>query len=306
MPANYQQEINMTLTILDGSIGQELVKRSPGAPTGLWSTEVLLKNPDLVRDVHADYFAAGADVATSNSYAVHRDRMVRFDIEEQFEPLLNAAVELAAAARDAHGSGLVAGSVGPAGWSYRPSQAPAEEQGAEIYAEVAKILARQADLLLFETMSSVLEAKSALLGAKSVSKPVWLSVSVDDTDGTKLRSGEAITEIIPIAREYQPDALLINCSVPEAVNQAMEVLGNQEINPIRLGAYANGFKKITEEFVTGDTAVVDSLEAREDLDPVTYAGFCENWLASGAEIIGGCCEVGPAHIKTMVQQFRQA
>ena len=57
----------MTLTILDGSIGQELVKRSSEAPTGLWSTEVLLKQPELILAVHADYFAAGADVATSNS-----------------------------------------------------------------------------------------------------------------------------------------------------------------------------------------------------------------------------------------------
>ena len=53
----------MALTILDGSIGQELVKRSNEEPTGLWSTEVLIRTPNLVLDVHADYFAAGADLA---------------------------------------------------------------------------------------------------------------------------------------------------------------------------------------------------------------------------------------------------
>ena len=294
----------MTLTILDGSIGQELVKRSSEAPTGLWSTEVLLKQPELILAVHADYFAAGADVATSNSYAVHRDRMARFGIDEQFEPLLMAAIELATAARDAHGSGLVAGSIGPAGWSYRPSQAPPEEQGAEIYAEVAKILSTHADVLLFETMSSVLEAKSALMGSRSVSKPVWLAVSVDDTEGSKLRSGEDLLDILALAIEFQPEALLINCSVPEAVNQSMAILDDKNLHPMRLGAYANGFKKITEEFVTGDDAVVDSLEAREDLDPETYASFCETWIAAGADIVGGCCEVGPAHIQSLVERFK--
>ena len=75
----------MGLTILDGSVGQELVKRSTEGPTGLWSTEILIKNPNLVLDVHSDYFAVGADIATTNSYAVHRDRLVRFGIEEKFE-----------------------------------------------------------------------------------------------------------------------------------------------------------------------------------------------------------------------------
>ena len=295
----------MGLTILDGSVGQELVKRSTEYPTGLWSTEILIKNPNLVLDVHSDYFAVGADIATTNSYAVHRDRLVRFGIEEKFEELLHAAGEIAIKARDLNGSGMVAGSIGPAGWSYRPSLAPPEEQGAEIYAEVARILASRSDFLLFETMSSVLEAKSALLGAATIEKPSWLAVSVDDKDGSKFRSGDPLVEVIPLAQEYKPEALLINCSVPEAVSQALKVLSGNSLTNIRLGAYANGFKEISDEFVTGDNAVVDSLEAREDLDPETYADFCSEWIELGAEIIGGCCEVGPAHIKAVVEQFNK-
>ena len=293
----------MSLTILDGSVGQELVKRSKEDPTGLWSTEILIKKPDLVLDVHSDYFAAGAEIATTNSYAVHRDRLVRFGIEDQFETLLNAAGDIAIKARDLHGSGMVAGSIGPAGWSYRPSLAPPEEQGAEIYAEVARILSSNSDFLLFETMSSILEAKSALLGAATIDKPSWLAVSVDDKDGSKLRSGDPLAEVIPLAQEYKPEALLINCSVPEAVSQALEVLSSNSLKGIRIGAYANGFKEISEEFVTGEDAVVDSLKAREDLDPETYTDFCSKWLELGAEIIGGCCEVGPAHIKAIAEEF---
>ena len=294
----------MALTILDGSIGQELVKRLAQDPTGLWSTEVLIKTPDLILDVHADYFAAGADIATTNSYALHRDRLVRFGIEEQIEHLLNTAGQLAVDARDAYGSGEVAGSIGPAGWSYRPSMAPPEEQGAEIYAEVAQILHPHVDILLFETMSSVLEAKSAMLGAATVSKPTWLAVSVDDTDGSRLRSGEHLKEIAALAQEFKPDALLINCSVPEAVSQALEVISHSPIQDLKLGAYANGFMKISEEFLSGDNAVVNSLEAREDLDPPTYTAFCSEWVQLGAKIVGGCCEVGPAHIKAMAQHLR--
>ena len=139
---------------------------------------------------------------------------------------------------------------------------------------------------------------------RTVSKPFWLAVSVDDSDGSKLRSGEPVADVIPLAQKFKPDALLVNCSVPEAVSQALSLISSNRLEDIKLGAYANGFKEISEEFVSGDNAVVDSLEAREDLDPPTYTAFCSEWIQSGAQIVGGCCEVGPKHIKAMSEQFR--
>ena len=96
----------MNFTLLDGGLGQELMARSGAKPTGLWSTQTMMDSPELVQAVHQDFLAAGADVVTANSYAIHRDRLIPFDIENQFESLQLKACEIANRARDAHGSGL--------------------------------------------------------------------------------------------------------------------------------------------------------------------------------------------------------
>ena len=90
------------ITLLDGSIGQEVVKRSGDRATPLWSTSVMIEKPEVVGEVHAYYFAAGAAIATMNTYAVLRDRLVRAGIEAHFEELLAKAAAQAAAARESH------------------------------------------------------------------------------------------------------------------------------------------------------------------------------------------------------------
>ena len=287
------------VTILDGGMGQELVKRSVDAPTPLWSTRVLIDYPDLVRKVHDEFFAAGADVATVNSYAILHDRLQKHGIDDQFQTLHETACQIAGAARDAHGSGLVAGSLGPLGWSYRADMAPPAEDAAELYAEIAKIQAPLVDLFLCETMSGVDQARGAVLGAKAGGKPVWLAISVSDEDGTRFRSGEPVTDILPVIDALAPEALLVNCSIPEAVSQALPLLAP---HGVRLGAYANGFTGITGAFAEG-TTTIDLLSARQDLGPERYADFAEDWAEMGATIIGGCCEVGPAHIAELKRRL---
>lgn len=292
----------MSFTLLDGGMGQELLARSTQKVTGLWSAQILIDSPELVQRVHADFFNAGADVATTNSYILHRDRLAQFDQESRFESLHIAACEIACRARDVHANthALIAGGMGPNGRSYRPDLAFNLEQGAEAFAEIARIQAPFVDLFLLETMSSLEQAQGAAMGAKSVGKPVWLALSVDDDDGRKLRSGEMLIDILPIAKELNIDALLINCSTPEAVSIALNELDHQD-RPI--GAYANGFTKIPDSFKQAG-ATADILEARQDLGPLAYADFAHKWRASGASIIGGCCEVGPKHIKELARRFK--
>ena len=290
----------MNITLLDGGLGQELLARSGAKPTGLWATQILTDRPELVRDLHRDFFLAGADIATTNSYALHRDRLSPFGIEHRFAELHCQACQLAVSARDSHGRGLVAGSMGPTGRSYRPDLAPVAEEAATLYAEIAALQEPYVDIFLCETMSSVEQARGAVMGATSGSKPVWLAVSVDDQDGSKLRSGEPITEIFPLISEFNLAALLVNCSTPEAVNQAIPFLVNQTI-PI--GAYANGFVEIAANFKE-EGATVDLLKTRVNLEPKTYADFVEGWIKYGATIVGGCCEIGPAHIEELAKRFK--
>lgn len=288
------------ITLLDGGMGQELIARA-GRATSLWSIQALLDDPAMVRAVHDDYFAAGADVATTNTYSVLPDRLATHGIADQLEALSMLAGEIACKARDAHGAGLVAGALGPLGFSYQPDKAPASEQAAEIYADLARIHAQCVDVHLLETMASVDQARGGLMGASVTGKPVWLAVSVDDTDGTKLRSGEPLTDILPLLATYEPAAVLINCSLPEAVTAGVPLLAHAGIP---LGAYANGFTGITDDF-DHIGATVDSLTARTDLDPARYADFAQGWVDSGATLIGGCCEVGPAHIAALAARFKQ-
>ncbi len=282
------------MIILDGSIGQELLKRTEATPTGLWSTQVMRDHPEAVRDIHTDYFRAGALIATTNTYAIHRDRLAPVGVEDQFQALHHLALTLANEARDAFGSGHVAGSLGPLVASYRPDLSPPPDVAAEAYAEIAKLHAPYVDLILLETMTSLDMVKGALMGASSAGKPVWLAISVDDADGTKLRSGEPVADLASAIEDHKPAAILVNCSQPEAVTQALIHLPRS----FPIGGYANGFTKITDEIARPGGTVTD-LASRDDLGPEAYAAYALRWADDGATILGGCCEVGPAHISEL-------
>lgn len=285
----------MTITILDGGMGQELLARSGAEPTPLWATQVMLDRPDLVRDIHRDYFAAGSTVATTNTYGLHRDRLAPHGMEDRFDDLNRVACRMAADARDAAGGGQVAGSLGPLGWSYLTDAPP--ENAALLFAEIAAVQAPFVDLFLIETAASVAQARAAVEGARRLGKPVWLAVSVADDNGHVLRSGEAVAAILDHLDGV--DALLVNCSTPEAVSAALPDLRGAGVP---LGAYANGFTGIVTSFARAGSTV-KQLTARTDLTPDAYADFAETWVASGATIIGGCCEVGPAHIAELSRRF---
>ncbi len=109
-----------TITLLDGGMGQELLARSGDDPTPLWATRVMLDHPGLVRDIHADYFAAGATIATTNTYAIHHDRLARVGLDPMFHALHLRALAEAHEARAAYPNTRIAGSLGPLQASYRP------------------------------------------------------------------------------------------------------------------------------------------------------------------------------------------
>jgi homocysteine S-methyltransferase len=85
------------------------------------------------------------------------------------------------------------------------------------------------------------------------------------------------------------------------VSKAVAVLSGKGLD---VGAYANGFTRISEAFLQPD-ATVSSLEKRSDLDPEAYAEFAEDWIRTGACIVGGCCEVGPEHIRLLARRFKK-
>jgi homocysteine S-methyltransferase len=257
--------------------------------------QVMVDHPGLVSQVHADYAAAGATVQTTNTYAIHHDRLAGTAIDGQFETLHARALE------EAKGHGRIAGAIGPLGASYRPDIHPSLADAAPLYAEVARQLGPDCDLIICETVASLAHAEAVLAGASAAGKPVWIAMTVNDDDGTKLRSGEPLADVIALA-QASTEAILVNCSIPEAIPAALNVLAKGKLP---FGAYANGFTKISEDFLE-DKPTVDSLSARKDLDPEAYARAAMGWIDQGATIVGGCCEVGPAHIAKLAETIRAA
>ncbi len=95
-------------------------------------------------------------------------------------------------------------------------------------------------------------------------------------------------------------AILANCSAPEAMASALDLLSGFGLP---FGAYANGFTRITKAFLR-DSPTVDALSARPEMTPALYADFALRWVGMGATIIGGCCETTPAHIAEISRRLR--
>ncbi|MEN8840817.1 MAG: homocysteine S-methyltransferase family protein [Octadecabacter sp.] len=284
------------ITLLDGGMGQELVHRAGDRPTPLWSTQIMIDHPGLVEEVHRDFCTAGATIATTNSYAIHRDRLEGTGLEAMFADLHMKAVQEAKQA----GAARIAGSIGPLVASYRADVMPPHDEAVRKYDEVVSLLAPHVDFIICETVVSVAHAKASLEAALQCDKPVWIAFSVSDRDGTLLRSGEPLADALAVCDGA--NAVLVNCSAPEAIPAALDVLATSS-KPY--GAYANGFEMITEDFLA-DKPTVDALSKRRDFTPAIYADHAMAWVAQGATIIGGCCEVSPTHISQIASRLRAA
>lgn len=282
------------ITLLDGGLGQELVHRSGDRPTPLWSTQVMIDHPGLVEEIHRDFYAAGATVIATNTYALHHDRLEKAGLTTPLPDLIACALSEAKAARATKPGARILGSIGPLIASYRADLHPPIAQAAPLYTELAQALAPHVDVIGFETVPSLEAGRAAIAATQDIDTPVWLAFTLDDQDGTKLRSGEPLAEALVVA-QTGADAIIANCSAPEVMADAMEIFAT---GPLPFGGYANGFTKIAEGFLT-DAPTVDALTKRQDLGPEDYAKFASKWASQGATIIGGCCEISPAHIKAV-------
>ena len=289
------------ITLLDGGMGQELLKRSSKDITPLWSTQVMIDEPDIVRDVHIDYISAGARVITLNAYTMTPERLVRDGQIEDFETLQVAAINAAISAREAAGipEVKIAGCLPPLVASYHAEVTPKYEAMLKSYSKIVAIQAPHVDVFLCETMSSIAEAKAALVAAKESGLPVWVSLTIEDNDQGLLRSGEALSDAVAMLDEFGADAKLLNCSKPEAILASWSKMKSDQG---LTGAYGNGFTSV-DSLKPGGT--VKSMQSRTDLGPAAYAEFAMEWVTNGAGLIGGCCEVGPAHIAELSKRLTE-
>lgn len=287
-------------------MGQELIKRSGREPTPMWSAQVLLDQPEIVRDLHLDFIKAGARVITLNTYSATPERLARDGAAELFEPLQQMAIRIVHEACDMAGDQLgiegvkVAGCLPPLVASYRPEIAPDYDTLLDTYRRIVEQQGPHVDYILCETMASVKETRASALAAKESGKPVWVALTVADDCSGNLRSGEPLSAALAVLDEIGVEATLLNCSQPESISASWVSLAQYSGH---IGAYANGFTSI-DKLAPGGT--VDVLQARTDLSPIQYAEVATQWVQQGAAIVGGCCEVGPEHIRVLAERLRDS
>lgn len=296
-----------TVTILDGGMGRELKRMGAPFRQPEWSALPLIEAPDFVRQAHLRFVEAGADVITTNSYAI-----VPFHIgDERFgrdaQALADSAGALARAAAAARPGVRVAGSLPPLFGSYRPDLFDAARAPALLRPLVAG-LSPHVDLWLAETMSATAEARAVGDALAGDERPLWISFTLEDeaddaADRPRLRSGEPVTDAARVAAELGAEALLFNCSQPEVMGPALRVAASTARSAgtaLRLGVYANAFPPQRKDAAANS----ELLGLRADLDPPSYLHWTRQWVTDGAAIVGGCCGIGPEHIAEMSRDLR--
>ena len=291
------------IAFLDGGLGQEIHKRSNNDAHPLWSVKVMFDQPNIVTKVHSDFIQSGARVICLNTYTATQSRMTLNGFGEQLEIAHKTAIKLAkqsikeSSVKD--DSVQIAGCLPPLIASYVAEVSKDYNNSLDDYRQLVDLQKDGVDLFLIETMSNIDEALAALAAVNEVNKPAFVSFTISDDLSTKLRSGEDLRDAINILLNEKPNGIMLNCSSPEAITNAMSIMSELSIP---FGALGNGFTSISA-LTPGST--VDILSARKDLSPKVYAEFVRQWVDAGATIIGGCCEIGPEHIEFLCQTLKE-
>lgn len=302
------------ITILDGGMGKEL--RRMGAPFRQpeWSALAMLEAPDYVAAAHDNFVQAGADVLTTNVYALVPFHIGDDRFAERGRELVALGGRLARDAADtADRPVLVAGSIPPPFGSYEPDLFD-PEAAFDIWTMFVEVQAPYVDLWIGETMSSIAEAVvfdqvlDKAEGTGPNARPRWASFCLFDRmtetpDGPRalLRSGETVVQMAEAVAPMEPGAVLFNCSQPEVIGPALAELGRYS-PALPIGGYANAFRT---EAIDGEgyAANAELMDRRDDLTVDRYADLVGDWISVGATIVGGCCDIYPDHIAELANRF---
>ena len=296
------------VTVLDGGMGRELHRIGAPFRQPEWSALALMTAPEKVLEAHENFIAAGADVVTTNAYALVPFHIGGDEFERNGAGLARSAAQIARrAASNAGRPVIVAGSIPPALGSYKPEAFNPREAG-PILDVLIENQRDDVDLWLIETVASIAEAAFVRDKVSDSGKPIWISFTLADraslTERSALRSGEPVEEAVKAMIDDGPvDALLFNCSQPEEMEEAISIardVAKASGVSIPLGAYANAFSKIASDHKANEE--VSGL--REELTPERYLKFSRDWVRAGASLVGGCCGIGPEHIRFLNDAFR--
>lgn len=298
------------IIILDGALATELENRGCNINDSLWSAKILAEKPEMIENVHYDYYCAGADFAITSSYQATIDGFVEKGFSEtEAITLIKRSVQIAKSARDKFWNGsknktnrpmpLVAGSVGPYGAyladgsEYRGDYNIAEEELISFHRPRIKLLIEEGvDILACETIPSLMEAKAIIKLLKEFPN-VYCWISFSCKNELEISDGTPIAECAKSLNDYsQVAAIGLNCTAPQYVQSLITEIKNNSNKPIVV--YPN----------SGEEYDANSKTWHGNSSSHSYCCNAKGWFEAGAKLVGGCCRTTPEDIKAIAEWSR--
>ena len=284
------------VVLMDGGTGTELEKRGVPMDDAAWCATALATHPEVVREVHEDYIRAGAEVIITNTFPAAKHVLQEAGVGKRFRELNARAAELAQEAREnsAEGPVYVAGSISTFPAKLDHGYDPDEREARANYTEQAEVLAEAGvDLIVLEMMRDLEGAKYAIEAAITTGLPVWLGFSCQRAeDGTlMLWSGRnTLAEALEELPMQEVSLVSIMHTQIEDTVPALQEIKKHWDGP--LGAYPH-----RGEFIMPNWQFIDMIS------PEDFASEARQWLEAGSQVIGGCCGIGPEHIRLLKEQL---
>jgi len=256
------------------------------------------KYHQLLLDTHVDFIKAGAEVIVTTTFTTRKIRLKDNNVEDKFEYLNIKAGEIAQKAKKIYPNVLIAGGLPPQYLTYEADTRSEKEIKNDFYSQ-AKLLNPYIDFFYFDVLSSVREFQIAIDCIKEFNKPYLIGAHI--SEGTKLPSGENISEITTKIKHKNLLGIMLSCISPENYELNLNEIKNLGVP---FGFKLNGFVKTNpkpnytgayKKSKTGNPN--EFLGQRKDLTPEKMAEFAKKFKDAGATILGGCCETRPSHIK---------
>jgi len=281
----FKNLLEQKVLFLDGAYGTEFIKRGFGEKL----VELLnLTAPEEVRKLQKEYVEAGADLILTNTFSANRAKLSACHLEKEIEKINAAAVKIARSV--CHGGQLVFGDLGPTGLLLEPFGPLSFRQAQEIFKEQARILVENGvDGLIIETMSDLKELKAAILGVREVTEDLPLVAQMTFAADGLTVTGTSVEIFASLMNDLEVDVVGLNCSLdPEKTLPILAELARHCSKPLSVEPNAG------QPELFGDKLTY--LTSAEE-----FAVYAKDYFELGANIIGGCCGLGPEHIRSMAK-----
>jgi 5-methyltetrahydrofolate--homocysteine methyltransferase len=278
------------ILVADGATGTNLQQR--GLARGMAAERWVLDNPDQIVRLHHDFIQAGSDLILTSTFGATSIRLAASGLEARAAEINCKAANLARQAAGASGT-LVAGSIGPTGQLLKPLGPLEEEEAIAVFAAQAQALsAAGVDVLVVETQFDLGEAKAAVQAVRSVTNlPLVVSFSYDR--GTRTMMGTRPATMASELADLGVDVLGINCG--RSLEDNLKALGELR-SATRLPIW---FKPNA-----GMPVLDGDANPTYSTTPEKMGTLAPDWVAAGAQIVGGCCGTSPAHLAAIAQAVK--